>query len=320
MVTGNTHISVVLCTHNPDSRRLRRTLDGIRAQTWPAADRETVVVDNGSEPPISSDVFGAASADRNRIVPEPTLGLSTARRTGMLAARGDLLVLVDDDNVLAADYLAQVAAIFAREPTLGTIGGRSSPEFECEPPLWAREFLPLLALRDLGPAPLLAPPFRADSDAPGSYPVCAPIGAGMALRRQAADAWIKRGVAPGLDDRRGAALTSAGDNDLVLCALRAGWGTGYFPELSLTHLIPAARLGAGYLARLNRGIQESWMRVLSHHGVNPWPPIPAWSLRPRQWRAWLRHRAWVGPAEHIRWSGACGHFAGRVARNDAEKP
>jgi hypothetical protein len=95
--------------------------------------------------------------------------------------------------------------------------------------------------------------------------------------------------------------------------LKAGWQVAYFPTLSLTHLIPAGRLEPDYLARLNRGIQESWMQVLTRHDANPWPPLTRMGCTLRQLRAWFTHRAWRSPAAHIRWRGACGHFAGRVA-------
>jgi hypothetical protein len=68
-----------------------------------------------------------------------------------------------------------------------------------------------------------------------------------------------------------------------------------------------------YLARLNRGIAKSWMQVLRKHDANPWSPIAPWTVPLRQFKAWFTHRAWSGPAEFIRWQGACGHFEGRGA-------
>src|ERR1700733_11610013 len=104
-----------------------------------------------------------------------------------------------------------------------------------------------------------------------------------------------------MSDRRGEKLTSGGDNDIVLCGLRAGWHTGYFPQLRLTHLIPAARLEAKYLARLHRGIQQSWMQVLSLHDANPWLPLPRTGAMLRKTKAWFTSRAWSSPSARIRW-------------------
>jgi glycosyltransferase involved in cell wall biosynthesis len=306
-------LSVIIPTHNPDRGRLSRTLAGLRAQTLPADRWETLLVDNASASPVDLAAFAGAPAN-TRVVAEPVLGLTSARRRGFTEARGECAVLVDDDNVLAPDYLATVLALFAAHPRVGALGGRSLPEFASPPPEWAREFFPLLALRDLGPAPLLSSGLRAAGSARNEYPAFAPIGAGMALRRAAWTAWadFHAGSAQALSDRRGGELTSSGDNDIVLCALQAGWEAGYFPELTLTHLIPASRLDATYLARLNRGIQKSWMQVLSLHAANPWPPLTPAGAAARSVKAWFAHRAWSSDPARIRWQGACGHFEGRI--------
>jgi glycosyltransferase involved in cell wall biosynthesis len=304
-------ISVILPTHNPDAGRLARTLAALQRQVctqpW-----ELIVVDNASTPPLDAAQLGLASLPRARVVQERELGLTAARRRGLRESTAPVCIFVDDDNVLAADYLDAAHAIFAREPRLGCAGGKSIPEFETPPADWIREFFPLLALRDLGEKPETASGLTSSTAARHGYPRCAPIGAGMVLRRDAVESWLNNSHPTTLPDRRGAALTSAGDNDLVFSVLRAGWSVGYFPELRLTHLIPARRLDARYLARLNRGVQESWMRVLRKHDANPWPPLSPLGARLRQARAWLVYQAWRGGPEHIRWQGACGHFAGRV--------
>ncbi len=247
-----------------------------------------------------------------RIVAEPALGLTHARRRGVAAARGGNCVRVDDDNVLAPDYLAQVVRLFAAHPRVGALGGASLPEFERPPADWQREFFGLLALRDLGAAALISRGLRPAGAARNEYPAFAPIGAGMAVRREAAAAWGAGPVSRVLTDRRGGELSSGGDNDIVLTVMKSGWEVGYFPELRLTHLIPPNRLEPGYLARLNRGIQKSWMQVLTAHDANPWRPLTAAGAALRQAKAWFTYRAWSSPAARIRWQGACGHFAGRV--------
>jgi glycosyltransferase involved in cell wall biosynthesis len=307
-------LSVILPTFNPHPGRLQRTLAGLRAQTLPSAHWETILVNNASTQ-FPDEVFFAAHAPANfRILAEPVPGLTSARQCGFRAARGTIAVLVDDDNVLAPDYLARVLAILERLPRVGLAGGKSLPEFERAPADWEREFLPLLALRDLGPDELVSAGLRPAGAVRNEYPAFAPIGAGMALRRAAWDAWLEAlaTAKTALSDRRGGELTSSGDNDIVLCAMEAGWEAGYFPALSLTHLIPAGRLEAGYLARLNRGIQKSWMQVLARHHASPWGPLSPTGAAVRQARAWFTHRAWGSPAARIRWQGACGHLEGRV--------
>ena len=305
-------LTVVVPTHRPHLSRLQQTLTGLRAQTLPIERWETLLIDNASVPPVDVSSLRHHAPANLRGLAEPVLGLTLARRTGFRAARGDVLVLVDDDNVLAPDYLAEVVRLFAAHPNVGALGGRSLPEFETPLPPDLAEFNGLLACRDLGPSPRLTSLQRDPTSGKPQYPNCAPIGAGMALRHAAAQPWLDAPADSLLSDRRGSALSSGGDNDIVLSVLRAGWSVGYFPTLSLTHLIPAGRVTPTYLARLNRGIAVSWMQVLARHGACAWPPIRRWTVPLRQIKAWFTHRAWSSRAAYIRWQGACGHFEGRA--------
>lgn len=303
-------LTVIIPTHNPDPGRLRETLLALRAQTLPAERWNTRLVDNASTQWPDASFFASNSPADFAIVSEPMLGLSSARRAGLRAANGEFAVFVDDDNVLAPGYLERAVECFARLPQLGAAGGKSLPRFEVAPEVWHQEFFPLLALRDLGETEIISHGLRSPSGTRNEYPSFAPIGAGMVLRRAAWETWLA--TESGLSDRRGAELSSSGDNDIVLTIMRHGWEVGYFPELSLEHLIPASRLESAYLTRLNRGIQQSWMRVLTRHDANPWPPLSRRSAGLRKLKAWFTHRAWTGPAARIRWCGACGHFDGRV--------
>jgi glycosyltransferase involved in cell wall biosynthesis len=308
-------LSVLIPSHNPDATRLRRTLAGLRAQTLPVDHWETVLVDNASAPAIDPASLASEAPNNLRIVREPELGLTAARRHGFTMARGEVFVLVDDDNVLAPDYLEQVLTLFSAHPRVGAFGGKSAPEFAVEPPAWTREFFHLLALRDLGETPLISTGLRPPGAVHNTYPNCAPIGAGMALRRAAAASWLEalvRDPRRGKLDRRGDALVSGGDNDLVLTLMTAGWEVSYFPQLALTHLIPAARLNAGYLVRLHRAMQTSWMEVLTLHDANPWPPLTPRGAALRKIKTWLTQHPWSSPAARVRYAGTCGHFEGRV--------
>lgn len=300
-------ISVILPTHQPDQGRLARTFGGLRAQTLGRTQWELIVVDNASAPsrrPVVPADLGA------RVVEEPVAGLTRARLRGLAAAQGELLVFVDDDNVLEPDFLAHATGHFGSNRDLAAAGGPVLPEFEVTPPTWTREFHGLLALRDLGPRTLLT------TGGPGTpWPAHAPVGAGLCIRRDAAERHadsLRRSPSNWIRDRTGRALSSGGDNDLVFTALHAGGTIGYFPDLRLTHLIPAARLESSYLGRLNRGIMRSWVQVLARHGQCPWPAIPRASVPLRVARAAWRLRAWRGEVAYVRWSGARGQFEGQA--------
>lgn len=303
-------VSVIIPTHNPDAGRFRRALLALSAQTLPRLNWELIVVDNGSSPALSFATEPLIASLSARVVPEPSLGLTSARLAGFRAARGEILVLVDDDNVLAPTYLAAVAQHFAANRSLAAAGGPIVAEWAAPPPDWTREFHGLLALRDFGPTPRIA---RGGPHAP--WPDFAPVGAGLALRRDAALAYAQMLASDSHRqklDRAGASLASGGDNDLVFNALHAGGDVAYFPELLVTHLIPAGRLNPVYLARLNEGVQRTWVHVLGIHGQLPWPHIAPWTVPLRATRAWLRTAAWRSPAHFIRWRGLVGRFQGQA--------
>ncbi|MBC7624994.1 MAG: glycosyltransferase [Aeromicrobium sp.] len=308
----NVLISVIIPTHNPHVGRLRRTLKALREQTLASHNWDLILVDNASSPPVHLRNFIEPVPLNMRLVVEPKLGLTAARRRGFAEVGGELIVLVDDDNELDCNYLTHVMTIFANHSCIGSLGGKISPEFEVNPPQWMREFDGILACRDYGDAPHIISGHQRSPNGLPAYPAYAPIGAGMAVRRVALQPWLDDVHADTLSDRRGMELTSGGDNDIIFTLAENGWAVGYFPELALTHLIAAGRTTTAYLARLNHGIQKSWMHLLAKHKACPWPAISAWTVPPRKAKAWVVYRAWESKAAYVRWRGACGHFEGRV--------
>src|SRR4051812_10400276 len=114
-------ISVIICTHNPRTEYLRRTLDGLKAQTHPRSEWEFLLVDNSSKEKLS-DVWDLSWHPASRHVREDELGLTPARLRGIREARGEMLIFVDDDNVLAPDFIAKAQLIRDGYPHLGVFG------------------------------------------------------------------------------------------------------------------------------------------------------------------------------------------------------
>ena len=247
-------------------------------------------------------------------VREDKLGLTAARLRGFCEAKAEILVFVDDDNVLAPDYLKNTLEIFRQHSKLGAIGGKSLPKFEVNPEPWFENINPPLGIRDLGDEAQICY-WKDIEEFQKHYPSFAPIGAGLAIRTLAAKMYTEKitgdhtRLALG---RTGKSLVSGEDNDIVLTLLSGGWGVGYFPQLELTHLISAERLTKAYLARLNRASSRSWVQVLDVHGIRLWPKISRWTVLPRQIKAFLRYQPWKSPASYIRWQGACGLFEGQA--------
>jgi glycosyltransferase involved in cell wall biosynthesis len=262
-------VSVILCTHNPRRDFLVRTLEGLRQQTMPPEQWELVLVDNASDPPLPADDSALAGIPL-RIVREAQTGLTHARLAGIAAARAEVLVFVDDDNVLAADYLAETHAIAVRHPHLGAWGGACEGEFTEPPPPWARRYLNYLAVREVST--------RSEGR---SYDVAqCPFGAGLCLRRKVADhyaALVRDDPRRRALDRSGTSLMSGGDTDMVFTAVDLGLAFALEPTLRLKHLMPPSRLDPDYLEKLLYGISLSTPFVLALHSQPPLPhPRPIW--------------------------------------------
>lgn len=298
------YLSVIIPTYNPDINRLNQTLEGLKEQTLPMDRWELLLVDNNSSFNIA-DKIDLNWHPAGKVITEAKQGLTFARIKGFTEAKGEIIVLVDDDNILDKNYLKFTLEIFNSHPTLGAIGGKSIPLFDYKQPGWLKDFYGNLALRDLGENIII-------NAWNNTYPIAAPVGAGMSVRKMSLEGYVTKIISQKkpVSDRTGESLSSGGDNDIVLEILKAGWQTGYFPKLSLIHIIPKKRTEVKYLARLINSTNKSWIQLLEHHQINPWKRIARWSVPLRKIKAWFTYKAWQNKANYIRWNGACGTFDG----------
>lgn len=257
-------VVVIICTHNARPDYFDRCLAALRTQTLSFEHWDLLIVDNLSDRPVAS-TFDLSWHPNLRVVSEPTLGLTPARLRGIRESRGDLLVFVDDDNVLASDYLRTAVAIAVGHPFLGAWSGQCLPDFDVPPPEWTRRYWGTLCIRQF------------DQDVWSNLPLLPetmPCGAGLCVRRPVAMHYLglyDRGVRSIILDRVGTSLVSGGDNDLAACAGDLDLGVGLFCALKLTHLIPPQRLTENYLCRLVEGIEYSGAILMALRGVPPMP-------------------------------------------------
>lgn len=304
-------LSVIIPTHKPNYNYLNRVLQSLKHQDYEYIKWEILIIDNVSDDVNFEQTINICWHPNYKIIREKRLGLTYARIAGIKSSNGEFIVLVDDDNLLSNDYLRNVVDIFERYAQVGSIGGKSFPEFEITPEEWTKKFYKSLALRDLGDQELITNHLN-QSKRIEEYPDFSPIGAGMAFRRDAINKYVEN-VINGenvINDRTGNILSSGGDNDIVLTLLNSGWEVGYFPKLQITHLIPAYRVTKEYIARVCFDSSKSWIKVLDKHGICPWDKIPKWTILPRNIKAYFNFKAWKDEESYINWRGACGMFEG----------
>ena len=253
-------LSVAICTHNPRPGYFAKCLEALRSQTLALSSWELVIVDNRSDAPLA-DRMDLAWHPGARIIREETLGLTSARLRGIRESKGDLLVFVDDDNVLDADFLETAQRIMEERPFLGSWSGQCRPAFEQAPPEWTRRYWGNLVIREF------------DKDVWSNLPRLSesmPCGAGLCVRREVAVHYLdlhESGKRRFQSDRNGKSLLSGGDNDLAACACDIGLGVALIASLKLTHLISPERLTEDYLARLSEGIHFSSTMLDAEYGV-----------------------------------------------------
>jgi glycosyltransferase involved in cell wall biosynthesis len=141
--------SILMPVLNTAPEWLLAAIESVSEQVYPHW--ELVVVDDGSTAPETLAVLaGLPSRDpRIRVLRhEATANISQATNTAAAAANGDYFVLLDHDDLLSPDALAQVALSLAAHPEwdwlysdedlIDTSGSRSSPRFK---PEWSPELL-----------------------------------------------------------------------------------------------------------------------------------------------------------------------------------
>jgi glycosyltransferase involved in cell wall biosynthesis len=254
-------ISVVICSHNPRRAYFLRVLDALQQQTFPMAKWELLLIDNASNEPLNT-LYDLNWHPHYRYVREDKLGTMYARLRGIRESQGDLIIFVDDDNVLAFDYLSHAQDIAEQYPVLGAWGGQNLGEFEREPEAWTRPHWHHLALSE----------FEEDLWSNLDHYKTLPVGAGMCFRRAVGQKYVELVTT---DPRRfglgarGTLKLSCEDFDIALSALDIGLGNGKFSRLKLIHLIPAARLQEHYLLNLVTGNVYSRIMLNAIRGVEP---------------------------------------------------
>lgn len=250
-------VSIMICCHNGASR-LAETLKYIAQQDVPSyIPWEVIIVDN------KSTDYSAMTARiewakyrlnaRFRVVLETKLGLSNARARGFKEAQYDYVLMCDDDNWLAPDYVSTVYRIMFEKPNIGALGGLGTLVFELKPPGYI-EYSNIFAAGEQAPEPGKVPGYRI-------------YGAGCVIRKSAYQRLHEIGFQSLLVDRKGRQLSSGGDYELCYALYILGYDIWYDDQLRFKHYITRERLNWDYFMRYAKESAECFEVLSSYHAI-----------------------------------------------------
>ena len=240
--------TVIVCAYTLDRLALTvRCLDSVLAQD-PKPDQVLAVIDHNEE--LERSLADRFAGNVEVIANSGPQGLSSARNTGIAAARGDLIMFIDDDAEPAPGWLAGLDAAF-REPSVAIAGGRANAVWQVAKPAWfPDEYLWVVGCSYRGQ--------------PTSGDVRNPLGCNMAFRRLVFD--TIGGFHPAVG-RLGTLPIGAEETELCLRARReiAGSRVILVEGAEVNHVVGPERSRIGYFVRrcFYEGVSKAVLRDLA---------------------------------------------------------
>ena len=130
-------LSVVVATYNR-ADLIQRLLAQFARQTLSPSDFEVVVVDDGSREPVAPVLEKLSLPYALRVETQANAGAAAARHRGVLAARGDIVLITDDDMQVAEDFLERHLARHPRGSRNVVIGSIRPDPAISDMPLFER--------------------------------------------------------------------------------------------------------------------------------------------------------------------------------------
>ncbi len=111
-------VSVVIPCYN-HGIYLDEAVDSILAQSF--NDFEIVIVNDGSTDPFTKDLLARYHRPKTRVLHTENAGVSSARNSGIAAARGEYILPLDADDRVAPSYIEKGVAILDARPEVGIV-------------------------------------------------------------------------------------------------------------------------------------------------------------------------------------------------------
>jgi GT2 family glycosyltransferase len=241
-------LSIIIATHaRPDSLAL---LLASLAPQMRADDHEVFIAENGTPSPTPIDPTTVATDARIIHLHEPQPGKCRVQNRAIAAARGEIIVCLDDDLAVAEGYVAAVERFFQEQPDFAAMKGRILP---AEDPS-----------EKVGPmAPYLDLPIVDHGDK--VIEVRGVLGANMAFRASALQQ-VGR-----FDERLGPGACGHEEETEISQRLRhAGLRIGYAPDAMVWHEVDPSRANRERFIRIAR--ERGYCRMIheEHSAYEVW--------------------------------------------------
>lgn len=237
-------ISFIICTYNREKyiyECLSRLAKNTVKEGW-----EIVLVNNNSTDHTAAECerFVKDYKPKNyHYVVETQQGLSFARNRGIIEAKGEWLVFLDDDAMIETDYIVNLQKHLSEHSEAGAFGGQIEPFFEDGEPDWYSKWsMGFVSAIDRGDKVHVFPTNKF------------PIGANMGIKREVIE---KVGMFNTELGRTGNNLLAGEEKDLFNRIREVGYEILYFPNIGVKHCIPGRRTTREFVERLAYGVGVS---------------------------------------------------------------
>lgn len=246
--TGNLpFVSIVIPTVNRKNK-LKKCLESLKKLDYPKSLLEIIVVDNGSVDGTSNMV--SSEFEDAKLVVEPRRGVSSARNTGALHSRGEIISFLDDDCQVEKSWLRKIVRNFSGKGVIG-VGGPVILKINL---MQVGQKLLDISMGfsnfDLGSVRrnIVGPPYLS--------------GANMSFQRKAFEC-------ASFDPRLGPPMAYLEDFDFCDNLLRLGFELLYDPEPIVYHIPVISKFSLSYIL-FNRGPKEGFSIYYFNRKRMPW--------------------------------------------------
>jgi glycosyltransferase involved in cell wall biosynthesis len=255
--------SIVICAHNPAEELLQRLFNSLlKFKVSDEFSYEIILVDSGSSPKLEARDFiksFLSQCIQSRLVRADKTGLTNARITGVNNSKYDWIVFFDDDNEPENNYLLVLLDLIKLHPSVKIWGpGKITVEYVGfgnidEFSLSQKE---LFQQRDTAKTKFENNKWGSEYYPPGS---------GIVVNVDVLTNYIQKvqDRTFTMSDRNGKNLTSGGDVQIILNAIRMGYFVGSSNQLVLNHLIKKEKLQFKKLLGLNYWLSSSNIKAFN---------------------------------------------------------